>query len=245
MATPSKSLLWDITEATNALMPPVYLSNVSAWHGHIPFAFWITQVAQPQRFVELGVHQGDSYMAFCRGLAETTEGVAMGVDTFEGDIQTGPYSDKVYTSLCEVHDPLYRRFSTLVKKTFDRAVGLFADRSIDLLHLDGLHTAEAVAHDVETWLPKLSDRGILLMHDTLSTNPEFGVWRVLAQLRKDYPVFEFFHSNGLALVLVGNQQPQILFDLACEDKTPEGEWVRNYFRMLAERIALHRKARNA
>jgi hypothetical protein len=242
-----RSLLWDVTEAQNATMPPVYLSNVSAWHGHIPFAFWITQVQQPWRFVELGVHLGDSYMAFCRGLAALPlrGSVAYGVDTFEGDTQTGPYSDKVYTSLKEVHDPLYREFSTLIRSTFDETAAKFGDGRFDLLHIDGLHTEEAVRHDVLTWLPKLSNRGILLLHDTLSVNPEFGVWRVLNDLRRDYPVFEFFHSNGLAMVLIGSEQPQLLFDLAEQDRTQEGEWVRSYFRLLAERIAMHRKARNA
>ena len=42
----------------------------------------------------------------------------------------------------------YENFSTLVRSSFDQAVSRFNSDSIDLLHLDGLHTEAAVRHDV-------------------------------------------------------------------------------------------------
>ena len=38
----------------------------SAWLEHTPFAFWVMDAIKPSRFVELGTHQGQSFMAFCQ-----------------------------------------------------------------------------------------------------------------------------------------------------------------------------------
>ena len=52
----------------------------------------------------------------------------------------------------------YSALSTLIRLTFDDALGDFAHGSLDLLlHIDGRHLDDDVGHDFETWLPKLTD----------------------------------------------------------------------------------------
>lgn len=233
----NKTQLLNPLEFPIALAHPRRLTDVASWHEHIPFAFALVAMGRPRVIVELGTHKGDSYCAFCQAvdvLGLSTKCYA--VDTWEGDPQSGFYGPEVLTELRSYHDSLYGRFSRLIPSTCDEAVKHFPEQSIDLLHIDAFHTYEAVKHDFETWLPKLSDKGIVLLHDTNVREGDFGVWKLWRELQASHPSFELVHGHGLGVLGLGKALSPDIKKLFTLDEDAQ-QHVRAFFASLGDRSA--------
>jgi glycosyltransferase involved in cell wall biosynthesis len=219
------------------LSAPGRISPLSAWNEHVPFAMFLVDLARPRSIVELGTHVGVSYSAFCQAVSELgLQTTCRAVDTWQGDAHSGAYGKDVLAELRAYHEPRYGTFSRLVQATFDEARGEVADGSVDLLHIDGYHTYEAVSLDFEAWLPKLSPSGIVLLHDTTVRERDFGVWKVWEELSARYPHFGFEHGFGLGLLAVGPEQPEGVRALV-ETKGEEAERIRAFFAGLGGRLS--------
>ncbi|MBK8805547.1 MAG: class I SAM-dependent methyltransferase [Bacteroidales bacterium] len=205
----------DLFNSKSLLLRPLYLHE-SAWTEHIPFAFWIVENFKPNVFVELGTHYGTSYFAFCQAVERNNLATSCyAIDTWEGDEHAGKYDTNVYSQVKSYNETNYSAFSRLLKNTFDSSLPYFLDKSIDLLHIDGFHTYEAVKHDFESWLPKMTDDGIVIFHDTNVKEREFGVYKFFAEISNSYQSFEFYHGYGLGIISLGkkmNQKLQKFFD---------------------------------
>jgi len=229
--------LADYPEATTL---PDWLSLSSAWLYHLPMVPLFVRTLQPRSFVELGTHRGDSYMMFCQAVAElhlNTKCTA--VDTWEGDDHTGAYGGEIYEELKRTHDPKYGAFSRLHRTYFDTAAQEFLEKSVDILHIDGLHTYDAVKHDYETWLPKMSDRGVILFHDTMMRERDFGVWKLWDEISKGKPCFNVPYGFGLGILAVGKTVPRFFLNFLAGLVTDHRR-VLPYFHALGHRIELIR-----
>lgn len=219
------------------------------WIGHIPFAFELVARLRPRTIVELGTYSGSSFAAFCQALeAAGVEGRCHGIDLWEGDIHMGKFDDSLYEGIAAYVAQNHPATGVLVRKDFNAASADFADGSVDLLHIDGTHTYEAVSNDFHTWRPKLSARSVVLFHDVNVTvenvgQPalKFGVRRFFDEVKAAYPHFEFAHCYGLGVLVTGNEVPAEVLELVRASGEPgfaayfaeRGEAVSQRFRDMA------------
>lgn len=192
---------WNISEPTFEADQLCPMYRVWPWNGHRRFAYDLVCFVRPNRIVELGTYWGNSFFSFCQAVKDHGLGTeCIAVDTWEGDTHTGSYETDVFETVKKVVSQYFKHTNIrLSKMYFAEANKSVADRSVDILHIDGLHTYEAVKNDFETWLPKLTDRGIVLFHD-IADDCGYGsvtFWKEIAAL---YPSFSFQHSWGLGVL---------------------------------------------
>ena len=216
-----------------AQFTPKSMQFPNNWLGHSPFAAWLVETIAPQLFVELGTHSGNSYFSFCQAVAE--RGLAtrcFAVDTWMGDPHAGGYPEEIYAKVAQHNEEEYGEFSQLLRMTFDEAVVSFADNSIGLLHIDGMHTYEAVRHDFETWLPKLSKDAVVLFHDIAVKEKDFGVYIFWDELKKKYKYhLEFSHANGLGVLCLSENLAD-KNEYSFFNNGVEGDEIEHYFSCL-------------
>lgn len=207
----------------------------SSWITHVPFAMFIVDILRPATIVELGTHYGVSYCAFCQAVSTLKLNTrCYAVDTWQGDDHAGHYDEDILVDLKKHHDPLYSRFSQLIQSTFENALDRFADGTIDLLHIDGFHTYDAVKKDFNNWLPKMSNHGVVLFHDIAVKGADFGVCRLWDELKLTYPYFDFSHGYGLGLLVVGSKYPSDLNLLLKESN--EILFIKEYFLQMGLKV---------
>lgn len=179
--------------------------------GHWSFGYWLVGTLAPRQTVELGTHSGNSLFCFAQSLAaHGLGGQIAAVDTWQGDDHAGQYTEDIYASVSAHAQEFYPGSVRLLRKTFDEALHDIAPGSVDLLHIDGLHTYEAVRHDFESWQPKCASNAVVLFHDTQVRRDDFGVWKFWAEVKSGRPHFEFLHSNGLGVLCLGDAPSPLL-----------------------------------
>ena len=180
----------------------------SAWLEHGPFAFWIVKALRPRLIVELGSYSGYSFCCFCEQMTRSgIDGRAIAIDTWRGDEHSGNYDDAVFDNLSQYVNAHHASMAELKRMYFVDALPAVADGSIDLLHVDGRHFYDDVVEDFTSWMPKLSDRAVVLFHDTQVRERGFGVYKYWAELEQHYPAFEFHHGHGLGVLGFGKNIP--------------------------------------
>lgn len=145
----------------------------SAWKGHAQFAIDIVNELKPNVIVDLGVDYG--FSTFC--LAYPNIGNVYGIDWFAGDVHTGKRN--TYDIVLEQYNYIRKQYSIsniqFIKGKFDDIAKVWRS-NIDLLHIDGLHTYEAVTNDFNVWSKFTNDNSAIMFHDVESFKDSVGLF---------------------------------------------------------------------
>lgn len=185
-----------------------------AWAGHKRFGYDLIRNVKPQTIVELGTHKGTSFFSFCQAVKDAYyDANLFSIDTWQGDEHAGVYNERVFKEVNEIKEKYYGSLNIkLLRKTFDEVLDEFDNNSIDLLHIDGLHTYSKVKNDFENWFPKVKNDGIILLHDIFISRDDFEVYKFWDELKSKYKTIEFHQSYGLGVLFKGSALYQTLID---------------------------------
>lgn len=149
--------------------------------------------------VEIGVLHGDFSEMLLKALNPK---VLILVDPYEkGGDQYGKELNNLSTAYSDENDylNLLKRFEKQIesgqvvvsrKYSYD-AVDYISDGSLDLIYHDASHKYSDIKKDLNDWLPKLKDDGIMAGHDYVILD-EFGV---------EQAVKEFIEEHGFEMIL--------------------------------------------
>ena len=149
------------------------LIHPTAWTGHADFAIRLVKTFNPKVTVDLGVDFGFSTFS----LAYANKGEVYGIDWFQGDEHTGHRN--TFDSVTSLYNELKSVYSipdiTFIKGSFDDVAKTW-NKQIDILHIDGLHTFDAVKSDYDTWIRHCHSNSIILFHDVESFPDSVGLF---------------------------------------------------------------------
>ncbi len=226
-----------------AFLPVVYRpAGLRNWSGHLPFARDLVASLRPRLLVELGTLHGESYFGFCQALAESgIQSSCYAVNEWR-DASAG--GEETYAEVERHNFERYAGFSHLLRMTFDDALGWFARDSIDLLHIDGPRSYDAVKRHFEAWWPKVAPGGIVLLHDVTERYAGFGVWKLWEELRASHDSFEFHHSHGLGVIRkAGGERAGGILDYLFAPANAEA--IRRYYTFCADWLESKKAPRQA
>jgi len=182
---------------------------VSAWTGHRQFAEFLVEKKNPDVIVELGVDYGYSTFVFANALQNKTgsgfgcgsrsaygcgTATMYGIDLFGGDMHTG-YRNTYKSVMDNIAEHNLTQVK-IIKGEFSEVAKTWT-LPIDVLHIDGLHTFDAVKTDYETWSPFVKDDGIILFHD-VAAFPDIG--NFFRNVDGGWHKLYFLHSAGLGIL---------------------------------------------
>lgn len=134
----------------------------------------IQTASEGAHFVEIGCWKGKSTSMMGVGIINSGKKIRFdAIDTFGGAEEHQSYqsikNNTLYNEFLANIEPIKEFVNSIVGDSSSVAAN-YPDKSIDFLFIDGDHSFEGVMKDIQAWLPKMKEGGIIAGDDFGNTN---------------------------------------------------------------------------
>ncbi len=121
------------------------------------------------QIAEIGCWTGTSSLVL-GSVAEKYQGKVICIDWFKGSTDTPLFTPSKHFNVRRIFEDNLKQFNQgkfiqLIEASSEEAVKQFTDGSLDIIFLDGDHRYAGIRQDIDMWLPKLKQGGLLCGHD--------------------------------------------------------------------------------
>jgi len=173
---------------------------------------------QPQNFLELGTAHGNTVANICAESVAQVYTVNALPEQIEGKIITFTL-DKDQIGIVYRKNGFENRVVQIYENTKNLNILEYATpKSIDFVFIDACHDAEFVVNDFQRILPALSDRAVVLFHDTHPSGENHLLDSYLGCMYLRKLGYDVNHIAGGSLAYWSNEFPKIKNSLLIQTK---------------------------
>lgn len=152
---------------------PKYYEQIQGWADDIVKLYQkMVDISQDGAvFLEIGTWIGRSTIYMGEAIKESNKNIHLySIDSGTGSPEHKEYIQRYHNNVASIltHHIVEADLCSYITYIMGRSeieVKLFADNSLDFVFIDGDHSSEAIARDINMWWPKVKEGGVLAGHD--------------------------------------------------------------------------------
>lgn len=151
-----------------------FYKNIEGWASESEqgalMEYILDKLSEDLKIVEIGVYKGRgtamwNVQLINKGYTYTYDAI----DTFEGSVEHG-HRPELYEDALNNLKPILEKINIVKGKSIDISK-TYKDKSLDVIYIDASHDYNNVKQDIDSWLPKLKDKGIICGDDYINGWP--------------------------------------------------------------------------
>lgn len=184
----AQAAFWEIDRRTTA-----------SWGYHQPTLSSLVALLRPRTVVALGDIDGGRFFAICDAVHRIAQDTPC--------VSIASWTDEQLNNTRRRMKDQYGGRVGYIRREGIAAIDQFEDGSIDLLYLSGTKPTATITDEFDSWIAKLSGRGVVLVDHVTDFSDGAGAWRFWQRMKQQYLTFDLLSGGGLGILVVGEYCP--------------------------------------